>query len=519
MFLFYEVLKMTVKGQLKKLGGYIKSHYKKILITFFMGILLFSTLWFFYDYYLVLNKIDKDYYQIEYGQDIPDSIYFYINPDKIHSNISENDFHVIVKGKNLDEERLLNGVYQVQLSYKEETKDVKVEVKDTQEPQFTSFKDKITLIKDSKDNLLEKGYWKAEDKLAEGMTESAQVRIDGDYNLSKVGKYTVNIIAKDKNGLETKKPVTIEVLSYEDAYKADMKDKNNKGYTKYCQEQEEKIREAQERLVKQKSSSSSSSHIKGVVPVKKSESKSESNTSQNTTQQVSGKRTSFHDITGIRNAAEAPQFSEYKQLCQELYDCYINHKSYNIQFEVPKSVDYKQLLNQIEEYMFDIPIPGHNWGTGAIEGEETTRCAVRVYESSIERYKAIKDVGQWVKNQGLVGLTEEQAVNKINSYLRDNTNYDYSYQDDAYEPIGILKNKKAVCDGYAKFFDIACKTLGIESQYVAGIADGGNGSWGSHAWNQVKIGSTWYYIDTCWNACLKDNSYYLSKTLWSNHRI
>lgn len=85
-------------------------------------------------------------------------------------------------------------------------KDVKVEVKDTQEPQFTSFKDKITLIKDSKDNLLEKGYWKAEDKLAEGMTESAQVRIDGDYNLSKAGKYTVNIIAKDKNGLETKRP-------------------------------------------------------------------------------------------------------------------------------------------------------------------------------------------------------------------------------------------------------------------------------------------------------------------------
>ena len=60
-------------------------------------------------------------------------------------------------------------------------------------------------------------------------------------------------------------------------------------------------------------------------------------------------------------------------------------------------MDYKQLLNQIEDYMFDIPIPGHNWGTGAIEGEETTRCAVRVYESSIGRYETIKDVGQWVK--------------------------------------------------------------------------------------------------------------------------
>ena len=506
---------MKLNLQLKKLGGYIKSHYKKILITFFMGILLFSTLWFFYDYYLVLNKIGKDYYQIEYGQDIPDSIYFYVNPDKIHSKINENDFHITVKGKNLDEDRLLNGVYQVQLFYKEETKNVKVEVKDTQKPQFTSFKDKVTLIKDTEDKLLKSNYWKAEDNLYGDSVEQATIKIEGQYDLSKAGDYKVTIIATDRNGLKTKKQTVIEVLSYEDAYDKKMEDKNNKGYVKYCKEQEEKVRKAQEALKKQQSSSTSK-NVGGVVPVKKSQN---TPVKQNSVPTYTGKITSLYDITGIKNAAEAPQFAEYKQLCQELYDCYINHKSYDIQFSVPKGVDYKNLLNQIREYMFDMTLPGYNWGTGAIEGETSIRCAVRVYESSIRLYDSFDDIRQWVINQGLVGIPESQAVSKINAYLRDKTNYDYSYQELAYEPLGILQNKKAVCDGYAQFFDIACKTLGIDSQYVAGIADGGDGSWGKHAWNRVKVGSQWYYIDTCWNACRKDNVYYLSKSLWSDHRI
>ena len=38
-----------------------------------------------------------------------------------------------------------------------------------------------------------------------------------------------------------------------------------------------------------------------------------------------------------------------------------------------------------------------------------------------------------------------------------------------------------------------------------------------HAWNKVKIGSEWFYIDVCWNDSSNPNRYLLSKTLWNDH--
>lgn len=223
-----------------KLSNFIKNHHKRILISGGTIIALALTICFFYDYYQVLNKIDKDYYQIEYGQKIPDSIYDYVNPDKIHSKINNKDFHVSVKGQKEDTKRLLNGVYQVHLHYQNEIADVKVEIKDTHKPQFTSFKDKITVVKDSKDDLVKKGYWKATDKLSDGSNEEASIKINGKYDLSKTGKYKVSIIATDRNGLETTKESLIEVLSYEQAYKKGLKDKENKDYASYCKKKDKK---------------------------------------------------------------------------------------------------------------------------------------------------------------------------------------------------------------------------------------------------------------------------------------
>lgn len=147
------------------------------------------------------------------------------------------------------------------------------------------------------------------------------------------------------------------------------------------------------------------------------------------------------------------------------------------------------------------------------------------YEMSItilpylhDEYVEMKEMNQWIKNQGYSGLTENQVISRLNAYLRDKTNYDYSYADISYTVKGILYNKKAVCAGYAKFFKSVCDNLGISCKYISGTVDNGENV-GSHAWNRVKIGNTWYYIDTCWNACLKSNAYYLSETLWSTHKI
>lgn len=52
----------------------------------------------------------------------------------------------------------------------------------------------------------------------------------------------------------------------------------------------------------------------------------------------------------------------------------------------------------------------------------------------------------------------------------------------------------AVCEGYAKAFQLLLNAAGIENVYVVG-----NGNGQGHAWNQVKIDGEWYNVDLTWN--------------------
>ncbi|HEX2532505.1 MAG TPA: transglutaminase domain-containing protein [Chitinophagaceae bacterium] len=69
----------------------------------------------------------------------------------------------------------------------------------------------------------------------------------------------------------------------------------------------------------------------------------------------------------------------------------------------------------------------------------------------------------------------------------------------AYE---VLRDREAVCDGYARLFKTLCDYAGIRSELVTGyVRTGGNrpGSFRSnHTWNAVRIDSTWYLADATW---------------------
>lgn len=87
-----------------------------------------------------------------------------------------------------------------------------------------------------------------------------------------------------------------------------------------------------------------------------------------------------------------------------------------------------------------------------------------------------------------------------NDYLVDNCVYDkeaveskeiLGNENDAY---GALVDKKAVCEGYSRAFQLLCNRLGIDCINIAGTADGV-----AHAWNNVMLDGEWYEVDVTWN--------------------
>jgi hypothetical protein len=69
--------------------------------------------------------------------------------------------------------------------------------------------------------------------------------------------------------------------------------------------------------------------------------------------------------------------------------------------------------------------------------------------------------------------------------------------------IDVLKQKEAVCDGYARLFKVLCDYAGLRSEIITGYARTNMQQMGSqfkpnHRWNSVLIDSTWHLLDVTW---------------------
>lgn len=106
------------------------------------------------------------------------------------------------------------------------------------------------------------------------------------------------------------------------------------------------------------------------------------------------------------------------------------------------------------------------------------------------------------------GMTVENAIKALDTYLRNNYKYDSRYGSLYY----MLLYNGGVCEGYASLAQALCNEAGIECKYVHGTGNGGN-----HVWNRIKVNGKWYYVDFTWD---KNNTkYYLSEKLWDTHVV
>ena len=89
-------------------------------------------------------------------------------------------------------------------------------------------------------------------------------------------------------------------------------------------------------------------------------------------------------------------------------------------------------------------------------------------------------------------MSDYTRARVLHDWLIYNANYDYTYTH--YDASGVLLYGTGVCDSYARAYLMLMTAAGVDCMIVSGWAGGG-----SHAWNLVKLGGSWYHVDCTWD--------------------
>ncbi len=129
----------------------------------------------------------------------------------------------------------------------------------------------------------------------------------------------------------------------------------------------------------------------------------------------------------------------------------------------------------------------------------TTKAEENIFDAKID--KVIEDFGF------SSSTTAKQKADVIYNYITKNVSYDYEHlEDDDYKhqftAYAALINGTAVCQGYATLFYRLARECGLKTRVITGTSRDQN-----HAWNIVKIGPYYYYLDSTWDAGVEELSY------------
>ena len=178
---------------------------------------------------------------------------------------------------------------------------------------------------------------------------------------------------------------------------------------------------------------------------------------------------------------------------------------------VDGSLDEFQITQALQAYRNDHPETF--WLTGESKYYVKNNSTTVEFEYSIEPSE-ILSAKETFENKidnilnDLPSGSDFEKEEYINNYIIENCKYDDAAaqieniegnENDAY---GALVDGKAVCEGYARAFQLLCNKANIDCVLLSGTADSDN-----HTWNGVKIGGDWYQIDVTWNDTDGENNY------------
>ncbi len=146
---------------------------------------------------------------------------------------------------------------------------------------------------------------------------------------------------------------------------------------------------------------------------------------------------------------------------------------------------------------------------GFLVSEENNYTAVQLYSkmSPQQLQKKINELKGTV--DGFLstlrsGMTQYELELVIHDYILAVCEYDESVSaDDAkelsndncvFDVYGALVNRKAVCEGYSRAFQLLCNAVGINCVNIIGQSHDE-----LHMWNAIELGSDYYFVDVTWD--------------------
>lgn len=117
----------------------------------------------------------------------------------------------------------------------------------------------------------------------------------------------------------------------------------------------------------------------------------------------------------------------------------------------------------------------------------------------------------------LESITEQNDYYKImkaHNWIVENVQYNMADSYNNANLYGALKDKKVVCEGYARLFKSLMDKMDIPCVLVSGVGiDADTGKRENHAWNFVYLKGNWYAIDVTWDDPVIIGNGYVSKDL------
>ncbi|MDY3918101.1 MAG: Ig-like domain-containing protein [Candidatus Limivivens sp.] len=149
----------------------------------------------------------------------------------------------------------------------------------------------------------------------------------------------------------------------------------------------------------------------------------------------------------------------------------------------------------------------------------TVNLAVTYFSTASQEKKLTSVLNTLMASLGLDGKSDYEKTKIIYDYVTSHVTYDYASLNDSttgkFSAYNALIKGTAVCQGYASLVYRMLRMAGLQTRFISGTGGGER-----HGWNIVKIGNSYYNLDSTWDSSSGKTTYWYflkSNADFSNH--